>query len=132
MLDVKYLREVNRNLARTLHDAVFSGGSETITTTRLRSILKTPLAAKIIAGEVVGGENLWSTQPWMMESTQMWAKLNYRFEGMTEMINGAFMDDLGELLGSVTGQHRKTLYEIDQDFEEMCKMLLKNFAAINH
>ena len=95
VLDVKYLREVNRTLARTLHDAVFSGGSETIATIRLRSILKSPLAAKIIAGEVVGGENLWRTKQWLMESTQMWAKLIYRFEGMTEMINGAFMDDLG-------------------------------------
>ena len=50
VLDAKYLREVNRTLARTLHDAVFPGGPETIATTRLRSILKTPLAAKIIAG----------------------------------------------------------------------------------
>ena len=41
------------------------------------------------------------------------------------MINGAFMDDLGELLSSVTGQHRKTLYEIDQEFQKMCEMLLK-------
>jgi hypothetical protein len=44
VLDAKYLREVNRNLALTLHDAVFSGGLETVATTRLRSILKTPLA----------------------------------------------------------------------------------------
>ena len=42
----------------------------------------------------------------LMESTQMWAKLIYKFEGMTEMINGAFMDDIGELLSSVTGQQR--------------------------
>ena len=46
-----------------------------------------------------------------MESTQMWAKLIYRFEGMTEMINGALMDDLGDFLSSVTGQQRNTLYE---------------------
>jgi hypothetical protein len=32
---------------------------------------------------------------------QMWAKLTYRFEGMTEMINGALMDDLGEVPSSV-------------------------------
>ena len=53
----------------------------------------------------------------------MWAKLTYTFEGMTEMINGAFMDDLGELLNSVTGQQRKTS-GIDQDLEEMCEMML--------
>ena len=58
VLDAKYLREVNRTLARTLYDAVFPGGSETIATTRLRSILKTLIAAKIIPGELVGGEDL--------------------------------------------------------------------------
>ena len=130
VLDVKYLKEVDRTLARILHDAVFPGGSETIATTRLRSILKTKQAAKIIAGEAVGGEDLYSSQPWTMLSMQMWAKLTYRFEGMTEMINGAFMDDLGELLSSVTGQQRKTLYEIDQEFEKMCEMLLKFFGTI--
>ena len=64
----------------------------------------------------------------------MWAKLIYRFEGMTVMINGAFMDDLGELLSSITGQQHKTLYEIDQEFEKMCEMLLKNFKSLmsNH
>ena len=76
VLDAKYLREVNRTVARTLHDAVFPiGGAETNTTTRLRSILKSPLAAKIIAGESVGEEALWSKKPWLMESTLMWAKL---------------------------------------------------------
>ena len=60
----------------------------------------------------------------------MWAKMIYRFESITEMINGAFMDDLGELLNSVTGNQRKTLYEIDQEFEKMCEMLIKNFATI--
>ena len=33
VLDAKYLREFNRILARTLHDAVFPEGSETIATT---------------------------------------------------------------------------------------------------
>ena len=63
VLDVKYLKEVNRTLARTLHDAVSPGGSETAATTRLRSVLKTKKAAKIIAGEAVGGEDLYSTKP---------------------------------------------------------------------
>ena len=33
---------------------------------------------------------------------QMWATLTYRFMGMTEKINGAFMDDFGEL--NLSGQ----------------------------
>ena len=55
----------------------------------------------------------------MIPSIQLWGKLSYRFEDMTEMINGTFMDDFGDLLSSVTGQQRKTLYEIDQEFEKM-------------
>ena len=130
VLDVKYMKEVNRTLVRILHDAVFPKGVETNATSRLRSILKTKEAAKIIAGEAVGGEDLYLSQPWTMLSMQMWAKLTYRFEGLKEMIIGAFMDDLGELLSSVTGNQRKTLYEIDQEFEKMCEMLLKNFGTI--
>ena len=61
---------------------------------------------------------------------QLWAKLTYRFEGMTDMINGSFMEDLGEILNAVTGPQRKTLYEADQEFEKMTETLVKNFATI--
>ena len=60
---------------------------------------------------------MWPKKPWMMHRMQLWGKLSYRFERMTEMIIGTFMDDLGDLLSSVTGQQRKT-YQIDQDFEK--------------
>jgi hypothetical protein len=33
----------------------------------------------------------------------MYGRLAYMFEGMTDMINGAFMEDLSELLNSATG-----------------------------
>ena len=64
---------------------------------------------------------------------QMWAKLIYRLEGMTELINDAFMDDLGELLSSVMGNQRKTLYEIDQEFEKCVKCYLRicNYQIID-
>jgi hypothetical protein len=98
VLDVKYLREVNRSLARTLHDTVLPGGAKTTATTKLRSILKTPQVVKIIAGEDIGGEEMWPERPWMMPGMQLWGKLTYRLEGMTKMINGTFMDDLSGLL----------------------------------
>jgi hypothetical protein len=130
VLDVKHLRQVNRSLARTLHDAVFPGVAETIATARLRSILKTQQVAKIIAGQAIGGENMWGEKPWMMSVVQMLGKLTYRFESMTDMINGAFMDDVGELLSSVTEQQRNKLYEIDKEFEKMCELLCKIFESI--
>ena len=131
VLDAKYLRMVNRALTRTLHDAVFPAGTpETIHTTKLRSILKTPEVLKILAGDALGGEQKWATEPWLMPAMQLWAKLTYRFEGMTDMINGSFMEDLGEILNAVTGPQRKTLYEADQEFEKMTETLVKNFVTI--
>ena len=121
---------VNRALTRTLHDAVLPGAAETINTTKLRSILKTPEVLKILAGETLGGEETWGKRPWLMPAMQLWAKLCYRFEVMTDMINGAFMDDLGEILNAVTGLQRKTLYKADQEFEKMTETLVKNFTSI--
>ena len=48
------------------------------------------------------------------------------------MINGAFMEDLSELLNSARGDQRrgKTFYEIDTEFEKMTASLLKNFNSM--
>ena len=44
-----------------------------------------------------------SAQPWQIPAVLMYGRLAYMFEGMTDMINGAFMEDLSELLNSATG-----------------------------
>jgi hypothetical protein len=51
---------------------------------------------------------------------------------MTDMINGAFMEDLSEVLNSATGdqRRRKTFYEIDTEFQKMTASLLKNFNSM--
>jgi hypothetical protein len=51
---------------------------------------------------------------------------------MTDMINGAFMEDLSELLNSATGdqRRRKSFYEIDTEFEKMTASLQKNFSSM--
>jgi hypothetical protein len=51
----------------------------------------------------------------------MYGRLAYNFEGLTDMINVAFMEDLSDLLNSITGDQRrcKTSYEIDTEFEKM-------------
>jgi uncharacterized protein YjgD (DUF1641 family) len=134
-LDTEYFTQVNRDVARALHNAVFSSEAKTaepVAITKLRPILKDPDVAKILADEQLGTEALWVEQPWLMPAVQMWGKIAYRFEGMTEMINGRFMADLGDLLNSATGdaRTRKTLYEIDLEFEKMLDCLLKNFNTL--
>ena len=132
VLDVKYLQEMNRLLVKMLHDAVFSGRSETIAITRLRSILKTPQVAKTITGEEIGDEEQWSTMPWKMPSVQIFAKLIYRFEGMTEMINGAFMDDLGELLSSLPDINVKHFTRSTRNLRRCAKCSSRIFQVSSH
>ena len=101
-----------------MHDAVYPCASETPATIKLRSILKTPEVTKILQGEklTTESESLWAAQPWQIPAVHMYGRLAYKFEGMTDMINGAFMEDLSELLNSATGdqRRRKTFYEIHQ------------------
>jgi hypothetical protein len=131
VLDAKRLTMVNRTLIRWLHDAVYPNASETPATIKLRSILKTPEVTKILQGEKLTTESLWAAQPWQIPAVHMYGRLAYKFEGMTDMINGAFMEDLSELLNSATGdqRRRKTFYEIDTEFEKMTASLLKNFNS---
>jgi hypothetical protein len=62
----------------------------------------------------------------------MYGRLAYMFEGMTAMINGAFIKNLSVLLNSATGDQRprKTFYEMDTELETMTASLLKNFNRI--
>ena len=119
VLDAKRLMLVNRTVVRSLHDAVFPNASETPATIKLRSILKTPEVTKILQGEKLTTESQWADNPWLIPAVLMYGRLAYKFEGMTDMINGAFMEDLSELLNSATGdqRRRKTFYEIDTEFE---------------
>jgi hypothetical protein len=100
---------------------------------KLRSILKTPEVTKILQGEKLTTESTqWAENPWLIPAVLMYGRLAYKFEGMTDMINGAFMEDLSELLNSATGdqRRRKSFYEIATEFEKMTASLLKNFNSM--
>ena len=108
---------VNRTVVRLLHDAVYPSNTvESPATTKLRSILKTPEVSKILQGEKLPTESEWAVHPWLMPAVHMYGRLAYKFEGMTDMINGAFMEDLSELLNAATGdqRRRKSFYEISR------------------
>jgi len=123
---------VNRTVVRWLHDAVYPNASETPATIKLRSILKTPEVTKILQGEKLTTESPWAAQPWQIPAVHKYGRLAYKFEGMTDMINGAFMEDLSELLNSATGdqRRRKTFYEIDTEFEKMTASLLSRTSTV--
>ncbi len=90
-----------------LHDAVYPNTSETPDTIKLRSILKSPEVTKILQGEKLTTESLWATHPLQIPAVHMYGRLAYKIEGITDMINGAFMEDLSDLLNSATGDQRR-------------------------
>ena len=99
---------MNRTVVRLLHDAVYPSNTvESPATSKLRSILKTSEVTKILQGEKLPTESKWADNPWLMSAVHMYGRLAYKFEGMTDMINGAFMEDLSELLNSATGDPRR-------------------------
>jgi hypothetical protein len=66
-------------------------------------------------GTAVGNEDQWDEDHmWLIPSVTIWARLCFKYEGMTELINGRFIEDFGILLGSATGEAktRKSFYEI--------------------
>jgi hypothetical protein len=133
VLDGKRLAMVNRTVVRLLHDAVYPNNTvESPATIKLRSILKTPEVTKILQGEKMPTESEWAGNPWLIPAVLMYGRRAYKFEGMTDMINGAFMEDLSELLNSATGDQRRRLsfYEIDTEFEKMTASLQKNFTSM--
>ena len=133
VLDANRLTMVNRTVVRLLHDAVYPSNTvESPDTIKLRSILKTPEVTKILQGEKLLTESQWAVHPWLMPPVHMYGRLTYKFEGMTDMINGSFMEDLSELLNSATGdqRRRKSFYEIDTEFEKMTASLQKNFTSM--
>jgi len=133
VLDDKRLAMVNRTVVRLLHDAVYPINTvESPATTKLRSILKMPEVTNILQVEKVPTESEWAVHPWLMPAVHMYGRLANKFEGMTDMINGAFMEDLSELLKSATGdqRRRKSFYEIDTEFEKMTACLQKDFSSM--
>ncbi len=85
-------------------------------------------------GMTVGNETEWDdTHIFLIPSVTIWARLCFKYEGMTELINGRFIEDFGILLGSATGEDktRKSFYEIDKEFELMTKTIEKNFVKVD-
>ena len=138
-VDIAYLRKVNRSACKLLHNAVFDHPSkETAGRTKLHSILKTNEVAEILKGAVDDDDLDWidmdttpprAGTPWEMPAVQIWGKLFHKYEGMTDMLSGRMMEELGAVIDCVTGdaRQRRTIYEADQEFERFGKTLTANF-----
>jgi len=130
---------VNRQFITLIHNAMFPADSKpTPAILRLQGLIDSSTVKGLMEGTVVGNEDQWDEDHmWLIPSVTIWARLCvtlcFKYEGMTELINGRFIEDFGILLGSATGEAktRKSFYEIDKEFELMTKTIEKNFVKVD-
>ena len=104
-IDLKYLRQLNRMVARLLHDAVFEPSSkvDTPAQSKLNGILRNFEVSQILRG-VVDDDEERLAQPWKIPALQIWAKMYHKYEGMTDMLTGTMMEELANIITCVTGE----------------------------
>jgi hypothetical protein len=115
---------------RIFHDAVFEHPTkETAARTKLHSILQNNEVSKILRVAVDDADDEWIAQPWRIPAVQIWGKICHKYEGMTDRLTGTMMEELANIITCVTGdaRQRRTIYEVDQDFERFGKTLIANF-----
>ncbi len=113
--DLAYLIKANRQFIMLLHDAVDPKGSKlTKATTKLQSLLDVPMVKKDLQDTSLGDEDDWGDQTWLIPAISILTRLCFRMEGMSELVNGTFIEDMSKLLSSCAkGKNRKTFFEID-------------------
>ncbi len=101
--DLAYLIKGNRQFVMLLHDAVYPNGSKlTKATTKLQSLLDGPLVKKVLQGTSIGDETEWGAHFWLIPAISILTRLCFRMEGMTELFNYTFIENLSTLLSSCT------------------------------
>ena len=129
-----YLVQVNRWLVRTIYGAIFPDGHiPTTDTNKLLHIVEGPMTQKILNGEATGFENLWTVEElWRLPGITMFAKLDYKFEGFVDVLNGTFIEEIADLLESATapGGKGKSIFEVDHAIEELAENIQKNFTDV--
>ena len=111
-----------------LHNDIFPNGRvNTRTNQRLQHIVDTAGIRKIITGENTGDEGLWKADLWRTPAIQVWAKLLFKFEDCTDMINDEFVEDLSNLLQEVTTSGKtQTFYDVDAKLATLTLNIIQN------
>jgi hypothetical protein len=106
--DQQYTTKVNRQFITLLHNAMFLAESKpTPAILRLQGLIDSSTVKGLMEGTTVGNESQWGEDHmWLVPSVTTWARLCFKYEGMTELINDRFIEDFGILLGSATGESK--------------------------
>ena len=69
---------------------------------------------------------------WYVSIDVVWAKLLFKFEGCTDMINGEFVEDLSNLLQEVTTRGKtQTFYDVDVKLATLTLNIIQNFKDVS-
>jgi hypothetical protein len=99
--DLAYLIKDNRQFIMLLYDAVYPKDSKlTKATTKLQSLLDGPMVKNVLQGTSLGDEDDWDEQVWFIPTISILTRLCFRMEGMTELVNDTFIEDMSTLLSS--------------------------------
>jgi hypothetical protein len=131
-IDQTYIVKCNRAVLKSLHNDFYpTGKANTKANQKLQHIVDTTEILKIISGENTGDEGEWKSSLWKIPCVQVWSKLLFNFEELTDMINGAFVNDLVILLHDVTTSGKtQTLYDVDVKIATMGLTICKNFKEV--
>ncbi len=100
---------MNRCVVRTIHGAIFPDGHiQTTETKKLLHIVVGPMTQKILKGEVTDFEDLGTVEElWRLSGIAMFAKLACKVEGVVDVLNGTFIEEITDLLRSATARRAK-------------------------
>ena len=59
----------------------------------------------------------------------MYVKLAYKFEVITDALNGTFVEEIVDLLGSSTSGKGVTIYEVNTNVEMMAEKIVKSYPS---
>ena len=131
-IDQSYIVKANRTVLRMVHNVIFPNGrANTRVNQRLQHIVDTAGIRKIITDENTGDEGLWKADLWRTPAIQVWAKLVFKFEGCTDMINVEFVEDLSNLLQEVTTSGKTQIfYDVDAKLATLTLNIIQNFKDV--
>ena len=136
-LSVQHLHRVNRFLVGAFHDSVFKNSpQDSPGRVKLHFILKTNTGTEIMTNpcqvtQAVERElEEWVTKPWLMPAVYIWGQITHRYQGMTGMIQGSFVQEIADIINNVTRvplDRRITIYKADELATKYGELLVTRF-----
>ena len=73
----------------------------------------------------------WVTKPWLMPAVYIWGQMIHKYQGMTEMIQGTFVQEIADIINNVARvpqEKRITIYQADESAVKYGELLVTHFG----